>query len=1076
MGTLDRLALLLPEAQRLAAWKSFCPLLSENDRHIQRLVVDMLGRLVPLLHKSKRLEAWQYAWDILQNFDLYPYLNKKMALHFINQLHQTQPEAFVSFFTYSLQKDNIRKAVHLLMTTQAQLSAPDNNTLGLLIDQQFFYIPATASQMQVFKEAARTRQPSHYSDLMRTLQKTLRNFISLNSTNIINFDPPPEQLQNQFKLVSFPSTLSSPKELTMYSQLSNSATNNNDNSQVSAQSEPTTVQPESPASSNTLVKFYLNGRQVYARLMEQPQLQAMAQRPRDFGLAENGLSHWLIQAKLAATSEKTLLTEIQNRFSTLNISLKEHDTQYQNFALHWCAVLNYPRLAEYLIKKGYKLEVQNQLGLNPLQTAIMMGHDDFVLARFNKQPQFSEILLRCTNLEGQSIDLKLNELHLAIMCRNIDLVKAIFQCFAQKKVPINTEIPGVGNLLHLIAYVALSDKQAPELSHTSDAITLLQLLMQQFSAKALTKLLTEKSTNYEGCTPLMLAAKHGLVGLIQALITFMKLHTKQTQGLAEIEQAFYIAAQHGEIEAMEAFWYNGFEHSHKHKAYHPTIFDLKEKKTHDERYERTLNVLENWSSEAYFSQYEQPEPASQPYENIVFQGGGGKGFAFPYVVMALEAYCQRRSEQAVNPLEQAQLTLQNVKRVVGTSAGAIFALGSAIGFTTTELEQMLDYDFSTFLESERLQAVVTEMQSTQPSLEKALDQTLNELGLELERIKKIYQVYQSSQNHPWLAAAWEAGTHGASLFKQCTQAIERIKALNQRFQGFSSGQKAYEFLQGILQAKQLPADLTFGELAQKVKAHPTQFKHLHIVVTNLSRGEFEVLSTENPLYKHYLVLDAVRASMSYPLVFVPHHLRIKENGHIKTLQDEYIDGGVLRNYAIDEFDFKKYSHNDWPGDPRFPELNKATIGFRFTVQEQTARNDLAQTDNHASTLLSRVKAFLSLYLEAEEIIGRYMDKAYHRSIEIDTGYISTFTFKQLNPNDKQWLQARSEEAVAQYFTGKKPVVSAEPIFPKKTSDTNMASNLTRNSSIFSNSDHVNVNNNQSATQPNYQGEYRPNFQ
>jgi NTE family protein len=68
-----------------------------------------------------------------------------------------------------------------------------------------------------------------------------------------------------------------------------------------------------------------------------------------------------------------------------------------------------------------------------------------------------------------------------------------------------------------------------------------------------------------------------------------------------------------------------------------------------------------------------------PYQNLVFEGGGVKGVAYG---------------GALEILEQSQITPQ-IKRVAGTSAGAITATMVALGYTASEfIEIMMNLDFS----------------------------------------------------------------------------------------------------------------------------------------------------------------------------------------------------------------------------------------------------------------------------------------------------------------------------------------------------------------------------------------------
>ena len=70
-----------------------------------------------------------------------------------------------------------------------------------------------------------------------------------------------------------------------------------------------------------------------------------------------------------------------------------------------------------------------------------------------------------------------------------------------------------------------------------------------------------------------------------------------------------------------------------------------------------------------------------PYKNLVFEGGGVKGIAYG---------------GALEILEQSAITPQ-IKRVAGTSAGAITATMVSLGYTASEfIEIMMNLDFSKF--------------------------------------------------------------------------------------------------------------------------------------------------------------------------------------------------------------------------------------------------------------------------------------------------------------------------------------------------------------------------------------------
>jgi NTE family protein len=80
-----------------------------------------------------------------------------------------------------------------------------------------------------------------------------------------------------------------------------------------------------------------------------------------------------------------------------------------------------------------------------------------------------------------------------------------------------------------------------------------------------------------------------------------------------------------------------------------------------------------------------------PYENLVFEGGGVKGVAYGGVFEVLE---------------QAQITPQ-IKRVAGTSAGAITATMMSLNYSANEVvEKMMDIDFEKFEDGNDLEGPI----------------------------------------------------------------------------------------------------------------------------------------------------------------------------------------------------------------------------------------------------------------------------------------------------------------------------------------------------------------------------------
>ncbi|MEY5059729.1 MAG: hypothetical protein RJA51_1476, partial [Actinomycetota bacterium] len=68
---------------------------------------------------------------------------------------------------------------------------------------------------------------------------------------------------------------------------------------------------------------------------------------------------------------------------------------------------------------------------------------------------------------------------------------------------------------------------------------------------------------------------------------------------------------------------------------------------------------------------------SFPYENLAFEGGGAKGYAYIGAVRVLE-------EEGIYPL--------NIRRVTGTSIGSMFAMFASLGVSSAYMEERIPAD------------------------------------------------------------------------------------------------------------------------------------------------------------------------------------------------------------------------------------------------------------------------------------------------------------------------------------------------------------------------------------------------
>ena len=957
--------------------------------------------LLPLLqqYEVQNFEAWSI-YRVLRNFDLTDYL-PQLGNHNANSylLDNTPTKSLISTYI-SLQDENLLKIFHQRVFAQGLIVYYLENCLVWYEQNEYVKIQVSEG-------------------LFLTIKHRLACDLVFSANSLIDYKnnfPPNDKNSEQSEYSS-----NITKKITEIHQIKQGELIMEKNDSIHAQeSSHNNLLIHTPLADSVV---NLNQAIKAITLELEKTIKEIYQHPEKYELKQAGLCHVLIKALYDETDSNTLGQQLQR----MNVStfLREKDNQYGFSPFHWLMLKDDTKVSDYLATKGLRLDQRDKLGLLPTHWAAYFGKQKFLLHQLTKVTQFNEVeveFVDATQHPPQKIKFVLNELHLAIMGRQLDPVQAIFNTFNHKHALINANIKTLGNLLHLIVYVSCHESPEQKSDAAVSAVELLQVVLRNFTADSIRDLLKQKEHNHEGLTPLILAAKYGQVSLLRELMTYLQVHVEQANSLQEIENAFYCAVHHGQIDVVEVLLhYYHFKPNIQHKEFKKALLYLQQMKDSDDPkstyYEAIDNMIDTVSQQGYFSAYEKPEAKTQAYKNLVLSGGGGKGFALPYLLQAFKQHCDYRREQVFNPLAQEILSYEALQRVVGTSAGAIFAMALAVGHSPEDIiTQYYDYDFAEFLETDRIKALVKAMDAPSSNKLSVLNQVLEALQINLQKVKALLKKTQS--NHPVMGAGFYALTHPKALYDEIKTALQQLEVMEQNFQGFCTGEKALAFIRKLVTDQELPVDLTLGELAKLVSQDPKRYKHLHVVVTNSSKGTFEVLSSENAIYKDYLIVDAVRASMSYPIVFAPHHLTIKRNGVLIKLQDEYIDGGVLRNFAIDEFDFKQYIQTQWVGDPRYPELNKETLGFRFEVLETEAQ--AAIETSAPNNVVGRVKALVSIYAEAESLINAYVDRDYGRSIAIDTNPITTFTFKRLDEQDKAQLKQTADNVVAAYFQQELP--------------------------------------------------------
>ena len=232
-----------------------------------------------------------------------------------------------------------------------------------------------------------------------------------------------------------------------------------------------------------------------------------------------------------------------------------------------------------------------------------------------------------------------------------------------------------------------------------------------------------------------------------------------------------------------------------------------------------------------------PGPTKAEYHNLVFEGGGPKGMGF---LGALRVF-------------DKQFDLALIKRVAGTSVGAITAFTLALGLNLTHIE-----------------TVVTKM---------------DPVGMLVnEDATKFWGMMTGFASGLVTGQGLSDGKKFLDLFKKLARDHFNLTQFE---------------------------ELTFGGLAKCARDGTGGARHLTVVITKVPNvhgvPEQVTLSSETCDKDNtcdVVVASAVRASMSLPFAFWPHRLeRWKSGGgSISHSEDLYIDGGLLWNYPIDVFD------------------------------------------------------------------------------------------------------------------------------------------------------------------------------
>jgi len=393
--------------------------------------------------------------------------------------------------------------------------------------------------------------------------------------------------------------------------------------------------------------------------------------------------------------------------------------------------------------------------------------------------------------------------------------------------------------------------------------------------------------------------------------------------------------------------------------------------------------LANFRSALYLIQSatiaETPYPLNVlPILNIVFQGGGIKGLAYKGAYEILARYF---------------IDVRRLKRIAGTSAGALTALPIALGYKVDELDSLIDIDFTKFFDgdcTDAFLALVAEQEKIEAKLRNASG-----------NVKKAVNP----------SAPCKATTACGELIesiKDISKIVAMIKKINNPKMGLFKGDYFRErWAEKVIQQKTKVPYLTFLELHELSVKDSDNYKDLFVVGTNLIKKQPVLMSWKTT--PHAIISDALRITISIPAVFEPHKLYMKnpQGERVPYLDDHprnpgiqsddlFVDGGVVMNYALRLFDYECYLDDNIDGmDLGNVRENPFTLGFRLVDKNNPQRADAPEG---LLGLLQRVAEIGFSLADCDHDLN----SACKRTIYIDHMGISAVKFN-LDPAEKAQL-------------------------------------------------------------------------
>ena len=763
-------------------------------------------------------------------------------------------------------------------------------------------------------------------------------------------------------------------------------------------------------------------------------------------------------------------TAIQTKLQDIDVNWKDENGQT---LMHWCVASGYTTALPSLTDAGVSLKTKNHYGLRPLHLAILLEQTSMVKQLMGKGQ--NKHAFECSlDYFGQIQQVALHGEHLAIAMGQV----AALNYFMSRN-DFKEQFSGIDNVFLAVYF------EQPAILH--------QLLVDPSTQAQIEGTLKVEDVEV---SLLDFAAGIGSIGCLHTLLR----HYANTPDIGQHNQVIHAlltaieCQQSTSVSVLLHFGANPTQQLNAYRLLTPLAGMEREQKsiaannfammlhtcTKSSSRKTIKNKLQNATDSFEANRHQFPDLKTRSVDNLVFQGGGVKGLAYVGVLGALET-CLSARVAGMPETYQAAYGITNIKRIGGASAGAITAVAVALGMDAKSLYALLkDAPFNTFMDGVD-EATLKRLEETDV-LSEQLNIFANLLDEDFSIPKTTYGLLDtlkglvgkdgicSGEN----ILNWFSGIIDTHLTTLLTDLSSRTQPL------VGEEQALYDALLKLKErCKGAFGLLTLGDLHQLVEASPSRFRDVYLVASRLDdRQLIEVFTSalgQDNKWEHVLVVDAVRASMSIPVIFEPYQLRERNSrtGEINSPSGpRYVDGGVLKNYPVELFDQYRFIPDWGLGNPDYPILNPNTLGMSlFTpaltpqAEEEPKQGILSRLWDYTRPVrhpleftkeqlinqfiqpkmdeikqskgVALVKALASFYHDAEAIQAAFSMTREGRTIDISNEGVKTLSFAIAEADQKALLRS-GYEAVVHYFE-RKDVPSFEQWLAVRPSTCSMSS-------------------------------------